>query len=68
MQGSQESVMKDLEGPTQLSSPPNSEGNFSPPHPPVYRPADWGRCCGMVSLWGLQMQGQDFFHPDSHLC
>lgn len=31
MQGSQESVMKDLEGPTQLSSPPNSEGNFSPP-------------------------------------
>ena len=31
MQGSQESVMKDLEGPTQFSSPPTSGVNFSPP-------------------------------------
>lgn len=30
MQGSQESVMKDLEGPTLFSSPPTSGVNFSP--------------------------------------
>ena len=36
--------------------------------PQRYCPADWGRCCGTVSLWGLWMQGQDFFLPDSHLC
>lgn len=36
--------------------------------PQWYCPADWGRCCGTVSLWGLWMQGQDFFLPDSHFC
>lgn len=66
MQGSQESVMKDLEGPTQLSSPPNSEGNFSPPS--GIAQVTGAGAVGMVSLWGLQMQGQDFFHPESHLC
>ena len=66
MQGSQESVMKDLEGPTQFSSPPTSGVNFSPPQ--WYCPADWGQCCGTVSLWGLWMQGQDFFLPDAHFC